>query len=224
MRERLQRGLAASDRLIVSTAPLAEACRGMIDDIRIIPNRLSRDMWGQVQSRRRGGTKPRVGWAGAQQHAGDLKFLRAVIEATHDVVDWIFLGMHPEGTTSLIAEKHDFVRHLNEYPEKLASLDLDLAIAPLEVHAFNEAKSNLRLLEYGILGWPVICTDILPYQTDNPPVLRLPNDPTRWITAIRERCRERDTLIKEGEALRAWVLRHYILEDHLTDWQAALIR
>ena len=132
--------------------------------------------------------------------------------------------MHPEGTTSLIAEKHDFVRHLNEYPAKLASLDLDLAIAPLEVHAFNEAKSNLRLLEYGILGWPVICTDILPYQTDNPPVLRLPNDPTRWITAIRERCRERDTLIKEGEALRAWVLRHYILEDHLTGWQAALIR
>jgi hypothetical protein len=31
----------------------------------------------------------------------------------------------------------------------MASLNLDLAIAPLEINPFNESKSNLRLLEYG---------------------------------------------------------------------------
>ena len=224
MHERLRRGLAVCDRLIVSTAPLAEACRGLIDDIRILPNRLSLDMWGAVSARRRAGTKLRVGWAGAQQHAGDLKFLRAVVEATHRDVDWVFLGMLPEGVRPLVAEAHDFVHRLNEYPAKLASLDLDLAVAPLELHPFNEAKSNLRLLEYGYLGWPVICTDILPYQTDAPPVLRLPNDPARWIAAIRERCAERAALVREGEALQAWVRANYILEDRLDDWLTALTR
>ena len=224
MRERLRQGLAASDRLIVSTAPLAEACRDLIDDIRVIPNRLSLDMWGPVSSQRRAGGKLRVGWAGAQQHAGDLKFLREVVEATHREVDWVFLGMLPEGVRAYVAEAHDFVHRLNEYPAKLASLDLDLAVAPLEIHPFNEAKSNLRLLEYGYLGWPVICTDILPYQTDSPPVLRLPNDPVRWIAAIRERCAERAALAREGEALRTWVRANYILEDRLDDWLAALTR
>ena len=224
MRERLQLGLAACDRLIVSTAPLAEACRGMIDDIRIIPNRLALDLWGNAKAPRRVGKKLRVGWVGAQQHAGDLKLLQPVIEATHREVDWIFLGMQPEGVSDWIAETHEFVHPLADYPAKLASLDLDLAVAPLEIHAFNEAKSNLRLLEYGYLGWPVICTDILPYQTDAPPVLRLPNDPARWIAAIRERIGESSALAKEGDALRTWVCHNFILEEKLDDWLAALTR
>ena len=222
--ERLRLGLAASDRLIVSTQPLLDAYRHWIDDIRLLPNRLSTDLWGGVRARRRHGAKARVGWAGAQQHAGDLRFLLDVVRATHTEVDWIFLGMLPEGTEAYVTEYHPYVTLLAEYPAKLASLDLDLAIAPLEVHPFNEAKSNLRLLEYGYLGWPVICTDILPYQTDDPPVLRLPNDPARWIAAIRERVAERDALACSGDALQAWVHRHYLLESYLDEWYAALTR
>ena len=106
----------------------------------------------------------------------------------------------------------------------MASLNLDLALAPLEINAFNEAKSNLRLLEYGALGWPVICTDITPYQTDNPPVLRLPNVPEQWIAAIRERIADLPALAKEGDQLRAWVESRYWLEDHVDLWLHALTR
>ncbi|GHU06724.1 hypothetical protein FACS1894158_14050 [Betaproteobacteria bacterium] len=115
-------------------------------------------------------------------------------------------------------------RDFTAYPAKLASLDLDLAIAPLEPHPFNEAKSNLRLLEYGILGWPVICTDIFPYQTDNPPVTRRPNEADKWIAAIRERVAEPDALAREGDALREWVKRHYLLENRLDEWLSAFVR
>jgi hypothetical protein len=38
------------------------------------------------------------------------------------------------------------------------------------------------------MGWPVICTDIHPYQ--NAPVTRLPNEPEKWIKAIREQLAE----------------------------------
>jgi hypothetical protein len=88
------------------------------------------------------------------------------------------------------------VQDFRLYPQALARLDLDLAIAPLEIHAFNECKSNLRLLEYGAMGWPVICTDIYPYQ--NAPVTRLPNDPQKWISTIREQLAEPDALREAG--------------------------
>ncbi|MDR2451892.1 MAG: glycosyltransferase [Candidatus Accumulibacter sp.] len=223
MAERLQIGLAASHRLIVSTEPLAEACRHRIDDIRLIPNALDWAVWGELQSRRRRAPRLRVGWAGAQQHAGDLRFVREIVEATRREVDWVFLGMMPEGLDSRAVEFHDYVHDHAAYPAKLASLDLDLAIAPLEQHPFNEAKSNLRLLEYGALGWPVICTDILPYRTDDPPVTRLPNDTARWIEAIRERAACPDALAREGDALRAWVEENYRLERYLDLWLKALL-
>ncbi|MFC5303292.1 glycosyltransferase [Azospira restricta] len=224
MRERLRLGLAASDRLIVSTAPLAELCRNMIDDIRIIPNMLERRRWEHLRPQRRDGRRRRVGWAGAQQHGGDLRFVLDVVKATHTEIDWVFFGMLPEGAKPYIAEFHDFVRNFDDYPAKLASLDLDLAIAPLVLHPFNEAKSNLRLLEYGILGWPVVCTDIYPYRSGNPPVTRLANDAAAWIDCIRSKIRDRDALAEEGEALRAWVRASYLLEDHLGLWLDALTR
>jgi len=69
----------------------------------------------------------------------------------------------------------------------------------------------------------VICTDILPYRTDNPPVTRLPNDAGKWIAAIRERIAEPDALAREGDALHGWVQRHYQLDNHLDRWLQALL-
>jgi GT2 family glycosyltransferase len=222
--ERLRLGLAACDRLIVSSEPLAEAYRGMIDDIRLLPNMLDGKVWNTLPTQRRRGAKLRVGWAGAQQHAADLQFMLEVVKATSQDVDWIFFGMMPTGAAPYVKEFHEFVHRFADYPAKLAALDLDLAVAPLEIHPFNEAKSNLRLLEYGILGWPVICTDIFPYRTDAPPVTRLPNVATQWIAAIRQRIGETEALAREGDALREWVSQRYLLENNLERWLNALTR
>lgn len=194
----------------------------MIDDIQVVPNRLPRQPWAELKSRRNQGDKPRVGWAGAQQHHGDLAIITDVVKATSEEVDWIFMGMCPDELQSYIKEFHPFVS-IDQYPQKLASLNLDLAVAPLEIHPFNEAKSNLRLLEYGILGWPVICTDIYPYQTLNPPVTRIDNDSGSWLAAIRQKLADKQALADEGQALRNWVMEHYILEDHLQQWAEALL-
>lgn len=109
------------------------------------------------------------------------------------------------------------------YPAKMAALNLDLAIAPLEINAFNESKSNLRLLEYGVMGWPVICSDIFPYQTNEAPVCRVPNTAPAWVAAIRERIHDLDAAYREGDQLRRWVDRDYWLEDHLDDWHQSLL-
>lgn len=221
-RPRLRRTLELCQRLIVSTEPLRELARGMIDDIRVIPNRLERERWLALSPARRAGRKPRVGWAGAQQHLGDLELIFDVVRATAHEVEWVFMGMCPDPLRPYVHEFHDFVLSFDEYPARLAGLNLDLAIAPLEHNAFNEAKSHLRLLEYGALGWPVVCTDIYPYR--EAPVERVPNDPQAWIQAIRERVHDLDAAQREGDRLRQWVVSGFILEQHLEPWLSGLSR
>ena len=218
---RLRKALALCDRLIVSTEPLRAFCESMIADIRVIPNRLSRQTWGEVQSVRGVGRKPRVGWVGAQQHAGDLAMLQTVFETLADEVEWVFMGMWPEG--DFAHERHKGVA-FEQYPQKMASLNLDLAIAPLEDNPFNEAKSNLRLLEYGVMAWPVVCSDVYPYRNSNAPVTLVSADAQAWIDAIRHHIANPEWSAQQGAALRAWVDADYWLEDHLEDWQAALSR
>jgi glycosyltransferase involved in cell wall biosynthesis len=219
MKCRLRQVLSRCDRLIVTTGPLADAWRGLADDIRIVPNYLARDAWGDLKSRRGRGPRLRVGWAGALQHQGDLQLIHEVVTATADEVDWVFMGMCPAPIRRYIREFHGPAR-FEEYPSRLAELDLDLALAPLERNSFNEAKSNLRLLEYGALGWAVIASDIEPYR--GAPVTLVPNKPQAWINMIREHVSDRDAAHASGDRLREWVRSSWMLEDHLDDWIEAL--
>jgi GT2 family glycosyltransferase len=211
----LKKVVSLADRVVTTTQPIAESIRGYAKEVLVVPNYLPRAIWDGLTSRRRVGAKPRVGWAGAMQHGGDLGLIREVIRGTFEEVDWVFLGMCSEDLTPFVKEFHPFVPFA-DYPAKLASLNLDLAVAPLESNRFNECKSNLRLLEYGILGWPVVCSDVLPYR--EAPVLRVPNEPDAWIAAIRERMHDLDAAEWEGDALRTWVRAHWMLEDHLEEW------
>jgi len=222
VRPRLRAALSRCDRLVVSTQPLADLCADLIEDIVVVPNRLS-PVWDGLSSRRNVGQKPRVGWVGAQQHQGDLELIEPVIAALAEEVDFVFMGMATDAIRPHLAEYHDPVKW-EAYPAKLASLDLDIALAPLEMLPFNEAKSNLRLLEYGIVGWPVVCTDIYPYRTDDAPVTRVPNEPDAWIEAIRALAADAERRAREGDALRDWVIRGYRLVDHLDEWERALLR
>lgn len=211
------------DRCIVTTEPLRECLLSFgAQDVRVLPNCLEMAKWGGLKPSRGKGQRPRVGWAGAQQHLGDLELIAEVVRTLAQEVEWVFFGMCPDELRPYVHEFHDFERNFDDYPAKLASLNLDLALAPLEIHPFNEAKSNLRLLEYGIMGWPVVCTDIYPYQ--NAPVKRVENKSEAWVEAILERVRDLGSAQKEGDALRDWVLKNYVMEDHLDGWLAALVR
>ncbi len=219
IKKRLRQAIGLCDRLVVSTEPLADAYRDMASDIVVQPNYLSADIWGRLESRRRRGAKPRVGWAGAQQHVGDLALIVDVVKRTAKEVDWVFFGLCFEQLLPYVAEVVNPVVFA-DYPRTLASLDLDLAIAPLEHNRFNECKSNLKVLEYGVLGIPVVCTDIEPYRSA--PVARVQNRTADWLEAIRARIDGLDSAAAEGDRLRQWVHEHWLLESRLDTWLDAL--
>ena len=217
----LRRGLGHVDRFVVSTQPLAEAFSGLHGDIRVIENRLPVNWWSGVKNERRVGAKPRVGWAGGVGHTGDLELIADVVKALADEVEWVFFGMCPESLRPYVHEYHPGV-FIHQYPSALAALNLDLALAPVEQNLFNECKSNLRLLEYGACGFPVICSDVRCYQGDGLPVTQVKNRFKDWVEAIRAHINDLDAAARAGDELRSVVQRDWMLRGtNLDAWRKA---
>ena len=224
-RGRIARAIGLCDRLVTSTEALAQQLKGCNDDIRVVPNRLPPALWGaqpvarDLQAGPRRG-KPRVGWAGGVSHQGDLEMVADVIRDLADEVDWIFFGLCPESIRPYVREFYLPVPTL-DYPQRLMAQDWDLAIAPLEVNTFNECKSNLKLLEYGWCGLPVVCSDIMPYQGDLP-VTRVKNRYKDWRDAIRAHLADLPASRAQGQALQRRVADDWVLTGHhLSHWHAA---
>lgn len=226
LRGKMLKAIGLCDRLVVSTEALAHELSNQNDDVRVVLNRLAPAMWGQTppsraaRAQRPKGHKPRVGWAGGISHQGDLEMVASVIKELADQVDWIFMGMCPDNIRPYI---HEFIPGVPtlEYPTKLMAQDWDLAIAPIESHAFNECKSNLKLLEYGWCGVPVVCSDTTPYQGDLL-ATRVKNRYKDWRDAILERVSDLPACHRDGLALQVQVARDWTLTGtNLQDWYHA---
>jgi len=219
MERLVRRAIGLCDRVVVSTEPLANALSDMHHDIRVVPNMLSRHLWTDLRSQRRTSKKPRVGWGGGTSHHGDLAVIADVVRELANEVDWVFFGMCPDDLRPYMHEFHGVIP-LDVYPAKLASLNLDLALAPLEFHIFNDCKSNLRLLEYGACGYPVVCTDTEAYRGYLPCTRVKTNSTDEWLQAIRMHLADPDASYRMGDALREVVLRDYVLrDDNLRHWE-----
>ncbi len=204
----LRKSLSYMDRFVVSTEPLADAFAPYHPNIVVMHNRVTADWWGGLTSLRQQGRKPRVGWAGGASHRGDLEMIADVVKAFGDEVDWVFFGMCPQKLLPYVHEFHHGV-DIELYPRKLASLNLDLAIAPVEDNLFNACKSNLRLLEYGSCAIPVICSDVECYRTIND-VTRVRNRYKDWADAIRFHLDNPTLSEKMGQSLQTTVFRDWM--------------
>ena len=219
MERLVRRGISLCDRVVVSTEPLADALSDMHHDIRVVPNMLTPYMWNGLRGQRRTSNKPRIGWGGGTSHAGDLELIAEVVRELASEVEWVFFGMCPEKLRPYVHEFHPVI-DLYDYPAKLSSLDLDLALAPLELHIFNDCKSNLRLLEYGACAFPVICSDTKAYRGYLPCTRVKTNTTSEWLQAIRMHLDDPEASYRMGDQLHETVMRDYMLRgDNLQYWQ-----
>ena len=162
------------DGMIVSTNKLKEIYSQYNHKIEVIPNHLVKGFWGHVDfyPEEMITGKPRILWAGSGNHfsqkdgvvGGDMgSKLLEFIKKTTNIYDWVFIGGVPKELENENIIKHEWQNIFN-YPKFLKSLDIGLAIAPLEQNLFNECKSNIKALEYTAAGIPAIYTDIEPYK------------------------------------------------------------
>lgn len=120
--------------------------------------------------------KPRILYAGSGAHfdvenrAGQRDDFEHVVKAIVDSrkkYQWVFIGAFPLALRPYIQsgeiEFHPWQK-LYEYPKKIADLEINMSVAPLQDNDFNRAKSDLKYIEACCYGIPVACQDMETYK------------------------------------------------------------
>ena len=212
--ERIRKAAALCDRVTVSTEPLARWFRDELGmpDVRVVANAVPGAALRPRPGRASG--RLRIGFAGGISHAGDLELIRSAMAAVGDAVEWVFFGMQPRDPPVRV-EFHPGVPP-SDYQVRMMGLDLDLVLAPLEDNRFNRCKSNLRIVEAGMVGACAVAQRLEPYLDGDPPVVAYAGTPEEWTEAIRSFVGSSPAeRTRSAERLQAWVAREHTLEKRM---------
>lgn len=211
-------------RLVTVTTPaLADLVRPMNRNIRVLPNMLPAEHWPEERCRPAREGRLTIGWAGSNTHLVDIMQLKGVIEMilkTYPGVEVVFVGLE-----EIPFAPHERLRTLSpvrieEYPKLLDRFDIGLA--PLVDGRFNQAKSDLKYLEYAMLGISVVASKVLPYeqavrQGESGFLARNPKDWLKQITRLIEDAGLRDRI---GEQARLFAETR-LIDDNIGLWERA---
>ena len=237
----LRRICDLADMVTVTTPRLAQVY-GRHGRVRSIPNHLPADPWDVAEPRYRPPTpKPVLGWSGSvATHPDDLQQTRGAVAAALVEADAaMFVVGTGQGVRERLALADDTPLYttgdptaspptgwlpLDLYPHGMASCDA--GIVPLDLTPFNEAKSDLKGLEFAAVGVPFVASPTGPYTALAAAGAGLiAAKPKAWRSAVRSLLTNR-TLREEtaGRGREATAARRYHLTWHLwvEAWEQAL--
>jgi glycosyltransferase involved in cell wall biosynthesis len=205
--DNLVRVIRACQRVTTTTEPLRRVVERFNPNVSILPNMLPPAYWPAE------GKPPKltndliIGWAGSPTHYEDLHDVTSVIPQILDrypeIEVWfggIYPGYFPE---------HERLRYLKPVQlEDYAHLlyEFDIGIAPLQDHRFNVAKSDLKLLEYSMIGLPIIAQRVAPYENSlkHGETGFFARNPKDWLKHLTRLIEEPELRVRLATAARAW--------------------
>lgn len=155
----------------------------------------------------------RIGWQGGNNHF--LNNFNYIVDPLNDLakkygkkIQFVAMaGQHPNlDPFGGKAGKRKFLEFdfeyrtpapINKFPKALAECDLDIGLIVVEDNEFSRAKSNIKWMEYGLLGIPSISSDVLPYQDTN--AVLVDNSPEKWLEAMEDLINNSDKRAIIGE-------------------------
>lgn len=230
-----------ADGIIVSTDRLRERLTCFNKKIVVVPNALDERLFEERAlglDSTAGNGHITIGYMGTFTHDADLMMvlqaLRATLRKHRDTIEMQFVGGIADPTVikcfdGLAVRILDVGDHY-EYPDfarwMARHVHWDIAIAPLEDNVFNRCKSDIKFLDYGILGLAGIYSDVPPYRET---VRHLEtgylaaNNVQTWSEAFERLVRDRPLREKLGQNAREYVLADRTLRQCAQNWPAAIM-
>lgn len=217
--------LTFADAITVSTEPLKQRIAehlkkvyGMEKPIFIIPNMNQASDW-KVKIAPKHENKIVIGYAGSNSHYDDLEMMFPALAKIMDKYPNVYfesmgaLGKENIGIFSCFSESAKLRCDIlpstftfKEYPQYLASLKWDFAIAPLVDTAFTRCKSHIKFLEYSMCKIPTIASRVYPYYVPcfNKEIIDdgdtgLLVKPSEWYDAMEKLILDKELRLKLGE-------------------------
>ena len=147
------------------------------------------------------------------------------IARRYDNVKFVFFGYRPDFVGDAVPkEKLEFHKFINigQYHMKLARLKIDIGLAPLSDNTFNKSKSNLKVLEYGVLGIPTIASPVYPYSNTikhEKDGLLVKNDYKKWLKSLSRLIEDKEFRVSLGSKMKEKVLNCYNALDNVPLWE-----
>ena len=199
--------IAASDLVTVSTPYLASRISSFVTAPMIILENTV-DIQRFSIHEQSDDSKPLVGWAGSTAHrSGDLETVSNVLQMFHRNDEFRFMHLGNTDSYASFASvtklPEEAVKKVDLLPPDLYPMGfvMDIGIVPLSDTPFNQAKSDIKGLEYAAAGIPFVAQDLDSYRNlkSTLGIGRVAHRPADWIKHIRAL---KDPLLRREEGLR----------------------
>lgn len=222
--ERVRRLIEISDWLVVSTEQLKQSLKSFGKRITVIPNAIDTKIW-EVKRKKRNDGKIKIGWIGSGSHIADTPVVNEVFDEI--LKKYPNVEIHLCGFVRNDSQRgnrefhHAGTMNYKDYPQFLADLDLDIAVAPLIDTKFNRSKSNIKWLEHAMLEIPMVLSKIPPYQgtVKHEKTGFLAKSKHEWIKYLSMLIESKELREKIGKEAKKEVLKNYLIEKQLPKYE-----
>ena len=166
-RQRLS-GLEQCMRIVqmvtTTTQALADYLKPLNSNVAVLPNMLPAEYW-QVRQTESSDGKIVIGWAGSTSHWPDLELIKSVMPQILN--EYPKTEFHIAGLNRNPFPEHKRMKvvapvHGEDFALLLATFNIGLV--PLINGMFNDCKSDLKYIEYAMVGLPVIASKVDAYE------------------------------------------------------------
>ncbi len=231
--------LREADGVIVSTKRLKERFSHLHQRIEVVPNALDERLFPigrRVGAQCDDSEVVTVGYMGTRTHLADLMMvlqpLRKVLHAAQGKVRFEVVGVAGaeeiaslfSGLPVVFLDADRFAKYPSFIGWAADSLCWDIAIAPLEENRFTAGKSDIKFLDYSLLGVPTVCSNVEAYchtVRNGQNGIVCDNRPESWEEGLTDLVKDRGLRERLASAAREEVLRTRILAVRAVDWKAA---
>jgi GT2 family glycosyltransferase/glycosyltransferase involved in cell wall biosynthesis len=224
----LRQLMESATAITVSTSSLKNNIEQIHQQAVLVPNYLSDRLWSAEPLARVKDGFIRALYMGSLTHDEDLELILPALDAVAKLYPRFKLSLVGVSKREDLGNNRPWLEVM-EVPDKNyikftkwiydQSSRFDFAIAPLCDTKFNSYKSDLKILDYGLLCLPIIASNLNVYRsTGAPSVTLVGNTKQEWVNAIQAQILLGDVNLELGSKLREWVLRERMLETTIDEY------
>ena len=214
-----------NSKLITVTTKELSSLYSSYGKVKVIKNTIPEE-WKTMQPSINRSPMLTIGWAGSMTHGPDLAIVRKALTKLNKKYNFqiFFFGYIPDWALSGFKSVYIRPVPIEKYIDTLLTLPLDIAIAPLVDNKFNRAKSNIKILEYGLCGFPVVASDVGEYsKVPSEVVIKAKNTTEDWYNALEKLIKD-DSRRRLGMKLRDWVFATHTSDQVADEWEEAFLQ
>lgn len=222
----MQNSMRLADIVTCTNDRLAEKIKAFNKRVEVVPNGVPFG-YDQFSPKRTERTLTRFMYVGGQSHYNDLNSIREVFRKCRQMneisskSEFIMAGYNTNSPQmQRMAAIMSCSRNFKTRPELPVRSymehynNTDIALAPLQDNEFNTYKSNLKIIEAGAMGIPIIVSKMYPFLQDSTAMNRgvlFCNSVQSWVDAIKMFIDEPNKISELGQSLYEYVKQEYDL-------------